>query len=636
MINKFREYIAPDSFLYRFMMDTKKRYATKIFLDFSIILMCAPLAVMIRMGHINAFEMDMAIIYTAIAFAPKLLGLRLFNVHRQSWHNVSIGDLSKLIIAIASTTAIITFIVVASRPIYMIPLGVVAIDAMLSVLLLGFFRMFARIGSEKSAVLTNNDNKKTKRVLIIGAGSAGTMMARELLRHPENKMQPVAFLDDDEGKHKQRFLDLPVLGGLDYLTQAVKQMRVNVVLTAIPSDPDAVRKVVAETRALNVSHQIVPRLSDLINGKVSINQIRNVDVQDLLQRDAVELNVEEIAEYISGKVVMVTGAGGSIGSEIVRQVCRFRPERIVLVGRGENSIYQLQQELHRYHNTTEYRAYIADVRDETTLKRIFSEMHPQIIFHAAAHKHVPLMEDNPEQAVMNNIIGTNNLVEFALEYEVERFVNVSTDKAVNPTSVMGASKRVAEFVVESGSVRARKNQIFVSVRFGNVLGSRGSVIPLFKEQIKKGGPVTVTDEQMTRYFMTIPEASQLVLQAGGMDHNGAVYVLDMGEPVKIVDLARDLITLSGLRPDEDIQIEFTGTRPGEKLYEEILTAEEGTTHSKYEKIFMARKSCVGIDNLDDMMRELRVAAQNGDAMRIKECFYEMIPNYTGYRPEELA
>ncbi len=637
MINLLREYISPDHFLYRFLTNTKKRYALKILLDFGIILLCAPVAVLIRMGHINAFELNTAIIYTVIAFAPKLLGLRLFNVHRQSWHNVSIGDLSKLILAIATATALITAIILAARPYFMIPLGVAAIDAMLSVLLLGFFRLFARIGSERSALLVQDDNgRKPKRVLIIGAGSAGTMMARELFRHPENRMNPVGFLDDDEGKHKQRFLDLPVLGGINDLEYAVKQLRANVVLTAIPSNPEAVRKVVEKTRSLNVSHQIVPRLSDLINGKVSINQIRNVDVQDLLHRDTVQLDVDEIAKYISGKVVLVTGAGGSIGSEIVRQVCRFKPSMVLLIGRGENSIYQLQQELHRYHASTPYMAFIADIRDEVTLRRIISENQPQIIFHAAAHKHVPLMESNPEQAVMNNILGTSNLVELSLEYDVERFVNVSTDKAVNPTSVMGASKRVAEFVVESGSVRASRGQVFVSVRFGNVLGSRGSVIPLFKEQIKKGGPITVTDEQMTRYFMTIPEASQLVLQAGGMDHNGAVYVLDMGEPVKIVDLARDLITLSGLKPDVDIKIEFTGTRPGEKLFEEILTAEEGTTHSKYEKIFMARKSCVGIDNLDDMLVELRAAAEKGDSARIKESFFKMIPNYTGYKPEQMA
>lgn len=586
------------------------------------------------MGHIDGLDLNLLLGYTALTFAPKLLGLRLFNVHRQSWHNVSVRDLFALLLANGMATAIVLAVVLSIRAYYVIPLGIVAIDAMLSVIMLGSFRLFARIGSEQSMAYINqnrNKHKNAQRVLIIGAGSAGTMMARELLRHPENKMKPVAFLDDDPGKQKQRFLNLAVVGKLEDLEQAIRDTKADIVLTAIPSNPEPIRKVVEVTSRMKVNHQILPRLSDLINGTVSISQIRNVDVQDLLQRDAVELNMEEIARYISGQTVLVTGSGGSIGSEIVRQVCRFRPAFLILIGRGENSIYQLQQELKRYHSNTPYEAYIADVRDEVSLRRIFKRHRPNIIFHAAAHKHVPLMESNPEQAVLNNIIGTSNLVELALEYEADRFVNISTDKAVNPTSVMGASKRVAEYVVESGAVRAKTGKVFVSVRFGNVLGSRGSVIPLFKEQIKKGGPVTVTDEQMTRYFMTIPEASQLVLQSGGMNNNGAVYVLDMGEPVRIVDLARDLIKLSGLQPDVDIPIHFTGMRPGEKLYEEILTAEEGTMHSKYEKIFMARKAGVSIDNLEYMLAELHKAADEGNETRIRECFHQIIPNYSGFQ-----
>lgn len=623
------------AFWYRLIRDTKRRFAIKVLLDFSVLLLCAPLAVVVRMGHIDGLELDLLLSYTAITVAPKLLGLRLFNVHRQSWHNVSVRDLFAIMLAVGSAGALVLIAVLSIRNFYVIPLGIVIIDVMLSVLFLGAFRLFARVGSEQSAAYINkgrNKHKHAQRVLIIGAGSAGTMMARELFRHPENNMKPVAFLDDDTAKQKQRFLDLPVLGKLEDLEEAIKESKADIVLTAIPSNPEPIRKVVEITSKMKVNHQILPRLSDLINGTVSISQIRNVDVQDLLQRDAVELNMEEIARYISGQTVLITGSGGSIGSEIVRQVCRFRPAFLILVGRGENSIYQLQQELKRYHTTTPYEAYIADVRDEVSLRRIFERHHPNIIFHAAAHKHVPLMESNPEQAVLNNIIGTSNLVELGLEYNIDRFVNISTDKAVNPTSVMGASKRMAEYVVESGAVRAKKGKVYVSVRFGNVLGSRGSVIPLFKEQIKKGGPVTVTDEQMTRYFMTIPEASQLVLQAGGMNNNGAVYVLDMGEPVRIVDLARDLIKLSGLQPDVDVKIEFTGMRPGEKLYEEILTAEEGTTHSKYEKIFMARKTGVSIDNLDYMLKELKHAAITGNEARIRECFHKVVPNYSGFKP----
>jgi len=624
-----------ENFYTRILKNARQRFLIKLLLDFVVILACAPIAVYLRTGPIEAVEFSLVLAYLGISFAPKLLGLRLFNVHRQSWHNVSTGDLFKLIMAIGTSFVLTLFLVFVIRPYLIIPYGVVVIDGMLSILFLGASRVSARMLAEQATQM-QVPKSSVKKVIIIGAGSAGTMIAREMFRHPENGLNPVAFLDDDSSKHKQRFLDVPVMGAIEDLEWVARKVKAEMVLTAIPSVPEAIRRVVEITGKLKIRHQILPRLSDLLNGKVSINQMRDVDVQDLLNRKPVQLNTDEISKYISDKVVLVTGAGGSIGSEIVRQVCRFKPAKLLIVGRGENSVYQLQQELLRYHSEIAYEPFIADVRDEITLERIFKQHRPEIIFHAAAHKHVPLMEQNPEQAVLNNIFGTSNLVELSLKYEIERFVNVSTDKAVNPTSVMGASKRVAEYVVESAAVRAGKNQHFVSVRFGNVLGSRGSVIPLFKKQIEMGGPITVTSAEMTRYFMTIPEASQLVLQSGGMDHNGAVYVLDMGEPVRIVDLARDLITLSGLEPGVDVKIEFTGMRPGEKMYEEILTAEEGTTSSKYEKIFMARKNGVSINNLDDMLAELKASAETGNEQAIRKCFHAIIPHFTGYKVEEVA
>lgn len=621
-----------EHYLANVLRSIKNRYFIKLFLDFAVLLSCAPLAVFLRVNPIYEVKWELILIYFGLAFAPKLMGLKLFNLHRQSWHNISTRDLYRLILAVG-TTFIITFLLVLSiRAYFVVPLGVVFIDAMLSILFLSSTRVFARISSEQ-LMGRRVPSGTEKRVAIVGAGSAGTSIAREMIRHPEHGFVPSVFLDDDTAKHKLRFMDIPVAGTINDLPVVITEYEIDMVLTAIPSTPVAVRRVAEIVSSTKIPHNILPRMSDLLNGNVSMNQIRSVEVEDLLHREAIDLDVDEISNYITGKVVMVTGAGGSIGSEIVRQVCRFSPSHLLIAGRGENSVYQLEQELKNDFPDITYTPFIADVRDKITMERIFSTYHPKIIFHAAAHKHVPLMEQNPEQAVMNNIFGTANLVELALSYDVDRFVNISTDKAVNPTSVMGASKRVAEYVVESGAVRAKKHQHFVSVRFGNVLGSRGSVIPLFKEQIARGGPVTVTSSEMTRYFMTIPEASQLVLQAGGLDYNGAVYVLDMGEPVKIVDLARDLITLSGLEPDKDIKIEFTGMRPGEKLYEEILTAEEGTTSSKYEKIFMARKTKVGINNLDTILAELKYHAEEGNEQAIRRCFHQIIPNFTGWEEE---
>lgn len=613
----------------------RARYFLKTSLDVFVLMACAPIAVYLRVGHIDAFGGNIFYEYMAIALAPKLLGLRLFNIHRQSWHDVSTGDLKKLIYAIGVAFFLTILIQIIVRPYFVIPFGIPFIDAAISIIALGGFRLAARGIAEDLVFRIQEAKGENKRVIIIGAGNAGTMIAREMLRNPENGLVPIAFIDDDKHKISKSFLDIPVIGTVESLEWAIEKYEPEVIVTAIPSDPEAIRKIIEITSKFKIRHQVLPRLTDLISGKVSISQIRDVDVEDLLQRKSVNLNISEISEYLTGKTVLVTGAGGSIGSEIVRQVCKFEPASIIILGRGQNSIYQIRQELNRYHSDISYVPVIADVRDKGTLERVFQKYSPEIIFHAAAHKHVPLMEENPEQAVLNNIFGTKNLVDLALEFNVSRFVNISTDKAVNPTSIMGASKRVAEYVVEYGAMRASENQYFVSVRFGNVLGSRGSVIPLFKNQIKAGGPVTVTDKEMTRYFMTIPEASQLVLQAGGMDNNGAVYVLDMGEPVKIVDLAKDLIRLSGYKPGIDIKIKFTGSRPGEKLFEEILTAEEGTFSSKYEKIFVARKKKLSIENLDLTLQALETASINGDETTIRRCLNDVVPNFSGFHQVKL-
>jgi FlaA1/EpsC-like NDP-sugar epimerase len=566
-------------------------------------------------------------IYLLLTLPLKALLIFLFNFYRQSWRKVGVRDLFSLMkgvgIAVAVTFPTAFFALYGNIP---MPRSVPIIEGLVAILLMGGARLATRLWYERA--LSSKSDKDAQRVLIIGAGDAGTSLARELIRHPESKLNPIGFLDDDAGKDRQTFVGLPVLGKIEDLSRVVSEIRADQVLIAIPSAPgQVIRRVVELAQKAKVSYRTMPSLYDIVSGKVSITQIREVALEDLLRRKPVRLDIESIAGYLENRVVLVTGAGGSIGSEIVRQVCRFKPRRLILFGRGENSIYQIERELERNHPEITYVSIIGNVQNREKLRAAFEEYRPQVVFHVAAHKHVPLMEHNPDEAILNNVGGTKNVAELALEYGVERMVNISTDKAVNPTSVMGASKRAAEYVVESVARRAAPGQAFVSVRFGNVLGSRGSVVPLFKQQISLGGPVTVTHPDMTRYFMTIPEAAQLVLQAGGLGDNGSVYVLDMGEPVKIVDLARDLIRLSGFEPDVDIEIKFNGIRPGEKLFEEILTTEEGTIASRHEKIFIARQTSFPSEHFDFLLDHLFEVAEKRDGLAIRGALMEMIPTY---------
>jgi FlaA1/EpsC-like NDP-sugar epimerase len=388
-----------------------------------------------------------------------------------------------------------------------------------------------------------------------------------------------------------------------------------------------VRRVIRAARKLGVKHRIVPSIPALISGDVSIEHVRAVNVEDLLRRETVQMDVAGVRRYIENRTVLITGAGGSIGSEIVRQVARYNPENVVLLGRGEGSIFKIDQACRQEWKGINWWPVVADVRDKGKMEYVFQRFRPEVVFHAAANKHVPLMEANPDEAILNNVLGTRNMVELTLAWGAERFVNISTDKAVRPASVMGASKRVAEYIVEWGGRQAGEGQSFASVRFGNVLGSSGSVIPVFKRQIEQGGPVTVTHPDVSRYFMTIPEAVQLVLQAGALGGNGTIYVLDMGSPVKIVDLARDLIHLYGLEPDVDVGITFTGLRPGEKLSEELLTDEEGTSVTRYDKIFVAPARGLDDERLESMLAELFIAAYSRDAADMIDVLRVLIPTH---------
>ncbi len=603
-----------------------KRIYYKFSIDFLILVLATPLAYLLRLEWTLGSYLDSVLLVTAVAIPVKLAIIYYEKFYIQSWHRVGLNDLFSLGRGILIYTSLFVLASVALRNIAFIPYSVPFIEAMLLIIGLGSVRIMNRFWYEYKFSLYRIPRQGAKRVLIAGAGDAGAMIARQMLRHPMEGMIPIGFLDDDPSKQKQRFLGLDVLGSTEQASAVIRKYDVDVLLIAMPSETGhIVRKLVEKVRNNDaLEYKILPSIQELINGEVSINEIRDINLEDLLRRDPVELNTKEIASYLHDRTILVTGAGGSIGSEIVRQIAPFSPKKVLLLGRGEFSIYKFEQELRKAYPTLSYHPVIADIRDVNTLASVFDEFEPELVFHAAAHKHVPLMEKNPAQAILNNVGGTKNLIELSLEKNVRHFVNISTDKAVNPTSVMGASKRIAEYLVEQGSKKAGENQNFVSVRFGNVLGSRGSVITKFKEQIKQRESITVTHPDMTRYFMTIPEASQLVLQAGGLSQNGAVYVLEMGEPVKIMDLAKDLIRLSGLEPNRDIPIEIIGKRPGEKLYEELLTTDEGAEVTRYEKIQSAHQNGLP-KSFDLMLDDLINAALDNDKVAIRTILMELIP-----------
>ena len=605
----------------------KDKRFLKYFVDLFLWTVSLPAAYILRLeGQWFSYIRDITILLAFLIPLQSIL-LFIFRFHRQSWHNFGIRDIIKLSKGLVIPFVLLLICSLTIKSIIFIPLSVPFISAVISLILLGAARLFTRFRYEYSGNKMN-ERSLVKRVLIVGAGDAGNMLLREIFKNPKVKMFPVGMLDDDNDKQKAVFMGVPVLGKLADLPAIVSEESIDLILIAMPTAPGKVIRYVVElAKNTEAEFQIMPGLYELIANKFNLTNLREVDVHDLLRRDHIELDLDSVSGYLQNKTVLVTGAGGSIGSEIVRQITKCNPDKVLLLGRGENSIFKIEMECRQMFPEIEFIIIIADVKDIESLEKVFITYHPQVVFHAAAHKHVTLMENNPAQAVFNNIGGTRNMVNMALKYRVERFVNISSDKSVNPTSVMGASKRVAEFVVEWGSCKAEKGQEFVSVRFGNVLGSRGSVVPLFKQQIENGGPITITHPEMTRYFMTIPEASQLVIQAGGLGGNGSVYVLDMGEPVKIVDLANDLIKLSGLTPGEDIEIVYTGVRPGEKMFEELLTDEENTTATHYAKIFSAKTSGFPKENFETLLNELFEIASENNGRTIRNHLKILIPTY---------
>lgn len=517
-----------------------------------------------------------------IIISVRLVCFYAFGLYRRIWQYASIEEMLAIVLAVTTGSVFIflyTHIVQQT-----LPRSIYIISWFLNLAFIGGVRFSLRLRARNDAC---SPKEAVARVLIVGAGDSGTIVLSELQRHfSQQKKLPVGFIDDDPVKQRNAIHGVKVLGTRNNISQIVARHNIDEIIIAIPSAPTKeIKKLTLICSRLPVKVSILPGVQDILNGNVSISKIRPVQIEDLLGREEVKINLEEVAGYLKDETVLITGAGGSIGSELSRQVTTFSPNKILLLDHTENNVYDIEMELKKLCPSCTVVPIVADVRDKERIDQVFIAHKPTVIFHAAAHKHVPLMEVNREEAIHNNIFGTKNVAEAADRFKAKSFLLISTDKAVNPTSVMGATKRVAEMTVQ---ILAKKsNTRYSAVRFGNVLGSRGSVIPLFKQQIEAGGPVTVTHPDMTRYFMTIPEAVQLVIQAGAMGQKGEIFVLDMGEPVNITDLARDLIRLSGLDLEKDISIVYSGIRPGEKLYEEVLTAEEGTKTTRHERIFVA-------------------------------------------------
>lgn len=558
--------------------------------------------------------------YFAASAILKAAALVVFRFNLRSWRKVTFVDVPILVLAVASVGAIQLLLVAALRPAWIVPASIPFIDAAFGLLGLFAVRAAARWRDERVVVAGRGP---VRNILVVGAGESGAMLVREMLRHPEMALHPIGFVDDDPEKQGMRIASVPVLGTREDLADLLRERNVDEVFLSAPSADgsfvrDALERVQRASREANkrIGTRVVPALFELIAGDVTVQRLREVRLEDLLRRTPIELDQASLRAAYAGRRVLITGAGGSIGSEIVRQVAKFGPAEILLLGRGENSLVEIERELRRDHPNVAFQTLLGSVRGRDRMATLFERHRPQVVVHAGAHKHVPLLEAHPEEAILNNVMGTRHLVELALEYGVERFVNVSTDKAVRPTSVMGASKRIAECLVKDAGARARTPQSFASVRFGNVLGSRGSVVPLFTRQIADGGPVTITDRRMTRYFMTIPEAAQLVLQAGALASNGATYILDMGKPVKIVDLAEDLIRLSGLEPGVDVRIVEVGMRPGEKLYEELLTDGEHEGRQVFDKITVTTAPDLVGPPLQALVKRLEIAARAGDGASI--------------------
>ncbi|OIS62113.1 hypothetical protein A4A34_00060 [Staphylococcus equorum] len=569
-------------------ISARLRFLLLIIIDSFIVTFSVFLGYSILEPYFRGYSIDLLLLSSLVLLISHHIFAYVFNLYHRAWEYASVSELLSVVKAV--TSSILVTIVIVSLITWNGPfLRLYFITWMMHLLLIGGSRLFWRV-YRKYFIENSFDMKPT---LVVGAGQGGSLLIRQMLRSNDMRMEPVLAVDDDVNKQKITITErVKVQGYIKDIPELVSKFQIKKIIIAIPTlSQKRLNEINDVCNIEGVELFKMPNIEDVLSGEVEVNQLKRVEVEDLLGRDPVELDMALISQELTNKTILVTGAGGSIGSEICRQLCKFNPKKIILLGHGENSIYLIQQELNNmYGDKIEFIPIIADVQHKERLQEVMDIYKPYAVYHAAAHKHVPLMEYNPIEAVRNNILGTKNIAESSKEFDVRKFVMISTDKAVNPPNVMGATKRLAEMIVQNLNDETNATS-FVVVRFGNVLGSRGSVIPLFKKQIEAGGPVTVTHPEMTRYFMTIPEASRLVLQAGALAQGGEVFVLDMGKPVKIVDLARDLIRLSG-KKEEDIGIEYSGIRPGEKMFEELLNENEIHPEQVYEKIYRGKSNKV--------------------------------------------
>ena len=574
---------------------------------------------------------------------PLLLVIKLpifyyCGLYRGMWRYTSFSDLFNIAKASATSSLVLVMVVLYVTRFEGFSRSVFVLDGVLSFLFICMHRGTIRYFFENTELLSDlfsrNSKENKTRLLLIGAGSAAEKVIREIKNNSDVKYTVVGMVDDDFSKQGLRIHDIPIVGTIAELNNCIKRTLAEELLITIASaDEPQMRQIIEHCKDTNIRFKVLPAMGEILKGKLSVSSIREISYRDLLGRTEIKLNQIEIGSLLTGKIILVTGAGGSIGSELCRQILKFDPRQLILIDAGEENLYNIQMELHHELGFTNYVPVLGKIQDQSLVGGVFSEYKPSVVFHAAAYKHVPLIEANPWEAVFNNVFGTKSLVETAISHEVERFVLVSTDKAVRPTNVMGASKRLTELIMLAYSnskiiqKQSKNNTTFMAVRFGNVLGSSGSVIPLFKKQIEKGGPVTVTDPEITRYFMSIDEAAQLILQAGAMGNGGEIFILKMGRPIKIAELARDLINLLGYEPEKDIRIKFTGLRPGEKLYEELITEGEGIVQTDHEKIMVLQGNGQSYNELEKSLAELARKASRHDANGIKEVLINIIPEY---------
>jgi FlaA1/EpsC-like NDP-sugar epimerase len=589
--------------------------------------------------QLGDFYFDAAINQLPFVVLIQLSSLFLVGAYSIIWRYVSFEDIKSFLkaalisgVILLAVRLLLTFI---SFNRWQVPISVILIDTALAfggLLGLRMLRRFVYELGEKQNQRGTKRRAKRKSTLFVGAGRIGALAIKDVVGRGDTEFEVKGFVDDDRRKKGGSVSGIKVLGTTDDLARLVDELNIEQVVIAIDqAQGKDIRRILNICREIPVRARIVPSLHEIIHGRVQVSRIRDVQIEDLLGREPIHLDDKNLHDFLTGKVVMVTGAGGSIGSELVRQITEFRPKLLVLVERSEFVLFQIERELTKNFPELNFVPLLADIGDEPRIREIFAEYAPQVVFHAAAHKHVPLMEINPTEAIKNNVFATKMLGEIAGEANVKDFVLISTDKAVNPTSVMGASKRIAEIVLQSLNQKYSTN--FMAVRFGNVLGSAGSVVPIFREQIHKGEPITVTHKDMTRYFMTIPEASQLVLQAGALGEGGEIFILDMGEPIKILDLAEDMIRLSGLQPYEDIDIVFSGIRPGEKLFEELEITGENLLKTRHPKIFIGKIAAYSSAEVADIVSNFRQAVEENDTTKIRGLFNHFLPEATINVPE---